>query len=143
MRIAALLLSASILLAQQNARERAEWNQPVAPFKIIGNVYYVGARGVSSFLIVTVAGSILLDGGFPETAPLIVRNTAALGFSTGDIRYLLNSHAHYDHSGGLAALKTLSSAKLVASAGDAPMLERGRGNEEAPPVKVDRIISDK
>jgi len=106
MRLAAWVLGASVLFAQQNAQDRAAWNQPVEPFQIIGNVYYVGMRGVSSFLIDTPAGAILLDGGFPESVPLIVKNIAALHFSIGEVRILINSHAHYDHSGGLAALKT-------------------------------------
>jgi len=142
MRLAAWVLGASVLFAQQNAQDRAAWNQPVEPFQIIGNVYYVGMRGVSSFLIDTPAGAILLDGGFPESVPLIVKNIAALHFSIGEVRILINSHAHYDHSGGLAALKTLSSGRLAASAGDAPVLERGRGIDDAPPVKVDQIIPD-
>ena len=92
---------------QQNDAERRHGTSPFAPFHIIGNVHYVGAAGVSAFLIVTTEGSILLDGGLPETAPLIVRNIEALGFRLRDVKYLLNSHAHFDHAGGLAELKRL------------------------------------
>lgn len=82
--------------AQSTAAQRADWNRPVKPFRIIGNIYYVGAANVSSFLIRSPAGAILLDGGLPETAPRIERNLAELG---------VNSHAHFDHCGGLAELK--------------------------------------
>jgi metallo-beta-lactamase class B len=140
MRIGLLVLSLVTLGAQQTATDRADWNKPVEPFKIIGDVYYVGAAGVSAFLIRTDDGLILLDGALPETAPRIARNIATLGFDVRDVRILLNSHAHYDHGGGLAELKRLSGASLVASAADAPALEAGDAN--MPPVRVDRRIND-
>src|SRR5947209_8118880 len=138
------------LCAQNGARERRDWDAPVPPFRIVGNVYYVGARGVSSFLIASSGGLIVLDGGFAETAPLIERNIRALGFRVGDIKYLLNSHAHYDHCGGLARLKRDSGAQLLASGPDSETLNSGRqpsygpGQDEAyfPPVHVDRTIID-
>jgi metallo-beta-lactamase class B len=104
---------------------RSDWNVPVKPFHVLGDVHYVGAKGVSAFLVTTKAGSILIDGGFPETAPLVAKNIAALGFSLGGVKYLLNSHAHFDHAGGLAELKKQTKARLVASRGDAPALEAG------------------
>lgn len=124
------------------------YNAPFAPFTIIGNVHYVGAAGVSSFLITTPAGHFLLDGGFAETAPRIIANIQALGFSIGDVKYLLNSHAHYDHAGGLAALKMASGAQMVASAGDRDVLESGHigygpaSQVDIAPVRVDRVIGD-
>jgi metallo-beta-lactamase class B len=136
----ALALTSS-LSAQTSASERAAWNRPAQPIRIIGNVYYVGAEGVSSFLITTPAGSILLDGGLPETAPLIEKNIATLGFHLSDVKYLLNSHAHYDHAGGLAQLKRDSGAKLIASHGDAPTLTAGNG-PDFPAVRVDRFVED-
>ncbi|HEX5228985.1 MAG TPA: subclass B3 metallo-beta-lactamase [Bryobacteraceae bacterium] len=142
MRFFPLLLLAPLAFAQSNSDQRTAWNAPVKPFKIIGNIYYVGAH-VSSFYIQTPAGAILLDGGLPETAPLIEKNVSALGFSIKDVKVLLNSHAHYDHSGGLAELKRLSGARLVASAGDAPVLSSGKGQfAPFPPVPVDRIVKD-
>jgi metallo-beta-lactamase class B len=137
------------LFAQRDARERAAWNQPVEPFRIIGNVYYVGVSGVTAYLITTPKGGILLDGGLAETAPLIEKNVAALGFRMEDVKYLLNSHAHYDHAGGLSELKRVSGAQMVASRGDAGVLEAGRqigfdrGKDSLfPAVKVDRIVND-
>jgi metallo-beta-lactamase class B len=125
---------------QQASVEREHWNKPVEPFRIIGNVYYVGAAGVSAFLVTSPAGSILLDGGLPETAPQLARNIAALGFRLADVKYLLNSHAHFDHAGGLAELKRLSGAAVIASAGDAGTLRAG--SADMPAVPVDRIVRD-
>jgi metallo-beta-lactamase class B len=140
--ILVLLLGMSTILsmAQQASVERSAWNRPFEPFRLIGNIYYVGATGVSAFLIVTPAGSILLDGGLPETAAQIAGNITKLGFRLTDVKYLLNSHAHFDHAGGLAELKRLSGGVLVASGGDAPALRAG--GPEMPAVVVDRIIGD-
>ena len=146
----ALLISLGCaLFAQRDSSERAEWNRPVAPFRIIGNIYYVGVSGVTSFLITTPQGQILLDGGLPETAPLIEKNVAALGFRIQDVKILLNSHAHYDHCGGLAELKHCSGGQMIASRPDAEVLESGGRvsfegwkNSGFPPVKVDRVITD-
>lgn len=140
MRITVLILSLLALGAQRTASDREAWNQPVEPFQIIGNVYYVGADGVSAFLIRTGDGLILLDGALPETAPQIAKNIASLGFNIRDVKVLLNSHAHFDHGGGLAELKRLSGASLAVSALDAPALEAGDPN--MPPVRVDRRLAD-
>lgn len=138
------LLVAAALFAQKDPSTRAAWNRPVPPFRIIGNIYYVGMAGVSSFLIVTPQGDILIDGGLPESPPLIEKSIAALGFHVHDVKYLLNSHAHFDHAGGLAALKRASGATLVASRGDTPVLTSGRQPNfpDSFPVHVDRIIDD-
>jgi metallo-beta-lactamase class B len=143
-----LLVLAVPALAQRDPVSRAG-NKPVEPFKLIGNIYYVGASDVTSFLITTPQGLILLDGGFAETAPMIQKNIEKLGFKVSDVHILLNSHAHLDHAGGLAALKQLSGAKMVASAGDKPMLENGGHDDPQfgnslvfPPVQVDQVIGD-
>lgn len=126
--------------AQQTDAEREAWNRPVEPFRIIGSVHYVGAAGVSAFLITTPQGSILLDGGLPETAPQIALNVEKLGFRLADVKYLLNSHAHFDHAGGLAELKRRSKAVMVASVRDAEAL---RGDAPSmPAVAVDRTVDD-
>jgi metallo-beta-lactamase class B len=124
-------------------------NQPVPPFRIIGEIYYVGAADVTAFLIRTSDGLILLDGGFVETAPQILANIRSLGFEPPSIRVLLNSHAHYDHAGGLAALKAATNAKLYAGRADSALLARG-GRQDFffkdrlpyPPVIVDRAVGD-
>jgi metallo-beta-lactamase class B len=127
--------------AQRDATSRA-WNQPAEPFRILGNVYYVGANEITSFLITTPQGHILLDGGFVETVPIIRRNVEKLGFRLADVKILINSHAHLDHAGGLAELQRLTGARLLASAADAPLLASGgRGDPlfgdelTFPPVK--------
>lgn len=125
------------------------WIEPIEPFRIYGEVYYVGTRGLASLLIATPEGHFLIDGGLPENANVIAGNIKTLGFDIKDVKYLLNSHAHSDHSGGLAALKAMTGAAMVASEGDRPALEGGfyQGSEDdhdfaAPPVKVDRTIGD-
>jgi metallo-beta-lactamase class B len=131
----------------QDAQQRIEWNRPAAPFRIVDNVYYVGTEGLGAYLIADPKGHVLVDGGLPESAPLIAANIRALGFRPEDVRYLLINHAHFDHSGGLAELKALTGAQLVASAADKGDLESGRvaGRPElgeTPPVKVGRIVGD-
>jgi metallo-beta-lactamase class B len=124
--------------AQANGESRA-MNQPVPPFHIIGNIYYVGASDVTSYLIVTPAGDILLDGGFVETAPQIEANIQTLGFKLADVKILLSSHEHLDHAGGLADLKRLTGAQFVTLAEEAPGLEN---SPSFPAITPDRIIHD-
>jgi metallo-beta-lactamase class B len=128
---------------------QANWNRPTEPFHIIDNVYYVGTEGLGAYLFKTDAGLILLDGATPEGAPIIEANIAKLGFKTSNIKILLNSHAHFDHSGGLAQLKRDTGAQMAAMEGDVSALEGGfyLGSESnktmgAPPVKVDRVLKD-
>lgn len=143
------LLVAMVGIAQPAIAEvPADWTEPVAPFHIIGNIYYVGTADLAAYLIHTKDGEILIDGTLEQNVPPIERNVAALGFRVSDIKILLNSHAHYDHAAGLAALKHDSGATLYASAADAPILERGSisfgptASDHFPPVKVDRIVTD-
>jgi metallo-beta-lactamase class B len=128
---------------------RAKWNAPSEPFRIIDNVYYVGTEGLASYLFSTRDGLILLDGALPDSVPQIEANIAKRGFKVSDVKIILNSHAHYDHSGGLARLKKDTGAQLAAMDGDVSALEGGfyLGSEavtamSAPPVKVDRILRD-
>lgn len=146
--VLALLAVPLVARAQSDPAMRA-MNQPVPPFHLIGNIYYVGASDVTSFLIVTRAGDILLDGGFVQTAPQIEANIRKLGFKLSDVKILLNSHAHFDHAGGLAELKRRTGARFAAMEGDAALLGRGgRGDfyfgdrSTFPPIKVDRVLHD-
>jgi len=127
-----LLLISTIAPAQVDSNL---WNRPIEPFRIIGNLYYVGGADLTSYLIVTSRGLILLDGGSSALAPVIQRHIEELGFKVEDIRILLNNHAHSDHAGGLALFKRLSGARMIASEGDRPSLERYH-------VQVDRVIHD-
>jgi metallo-beta-lactamase class B len=136
------------LYAQADPTSRS-WNQPVEPYRIAGNLYYVGASDITSFLITTPEGHILLDSGFEETVPIIRENLKKLGFKLKDVKILLTSHAHYDHVGGLAALKELTGAKLLVHEKDIPQLARGgKGDphlgDQFPfrPVRADRALKD-
>ena len=131
------------------ADSNPSWVEAVSPFRIIDSVYFVGTRGLSSFLITSSDGHVIIDGGLPQNAPVIVENIEKLGFDIRDVRALLNSHAHFDHSGGLAELRAASGAMLYASEGDRAALEGGfsLGDEDdqdyaAPPVPVDSVVVD-
>ncbi len=104
---------------------------PDEPFQIAGNLYYVGSTGVTAFLLTGPEGHVLIDGGYPETAPLIMESIARLGFSIADVRVLLNTHAHSDHAGGLRALQEASGAKLWVSEGDADVMAAGGAGDRA------------
>ncbi|MCU6452563.1 subclass B3 metallo-beta-lactamase [Sphingomonas sp. A2-49] len=125
-RLAVALLLLAVPASAQDAAQRRAWNAPSAPFRIVGNVYYVGTAGLSAFLIADPAGLVLIDGGLPESAQVIAANVRLLGFRLRDVRYILNNHSHLDHAGGLAALQRASGARMVASRGDTPDLIAGR-----------------
>jgi metallo-beta-lactamase class B len=124
------------------------WNEPMVPFTAFANVHYVGTKSISSWLITSPKGHFLIDGVVPQSAPQIAANIATLGYRIRDVKYLLNSHAHFDHAGGLAGLKQRSGATMVASAADKPFLEAGdighgpSAGIKFPPVRVDRVITD-
>ncbi len=103
----------------------AEWNRPQAPFQIFGNAYYVGTHGLSSVLITSDAGHILIDGDLPESAHQIVDNIQSLGFRVTDVKLILNSHVHFDHAGGIAELQRLSGARVIASPWSAAVMRKG------------------
>jgi metallo-beta-lactamase class B len=103
----------------------AEWNFPQKPFRIFGNTYYVGTHSLSSILITTPAGNILIDGALPQSAPQIVANLHSLGFQITDTKFILNSHVHFDHAGGIAELQRLSGARVLASPWSAAVLRHG------------------
>jgi metallo-beta-lactamase class B len=110
----------------------AEWNAPQPPFRIHGNTYYVGTRGLAALLITGAQGHVLIDGGLPNTAPLILESVRALGFAATDIKLILNSHAHYDHAGGIRALQIASGAGVVMSEASASAVERGKAVQDDP-----------
>src|SRR3712207_2027499 len=111
--IALLFLLPTLAMAQADPVSRS-WNQPVEPFRIAGNLYYVGASDITSYLITTPKGHIVIDGGFVETAPMILANIRKLGFRVEDVKILLASHAHFDHAAGLAELKRVTGAAFYA-----------------------------
>ncbi len=128
-----------------------DWEKPAPPVRIHGNTYLVGTCGISSVLITDPAGHILIDGGTEADADLIADNVRKLGFRVTDIKYLLNSHEHFDHAGGLAKLQRLSGAQLVASPAAAKVLNSGVAAGDDPQAgilkpfaagHVDRVIAD-
>jgi len=132
-----------------------EWNEPVEGFKVFGNTYYVGTAGLSALLITSDQGHILLDGGLTQSAPLIEANIRKLGFKIEDVKLILNSHAHYDHAAGIAALQRASGATVVSSASgaqgfaigtavpDDPQAGFGKTENAFPAVKNVRVVKDK
>lgn len=109
-----------------------DWNLPLDPFRIYGNTWYVGTNGLSSILIETDAGLILMDGGLPQSAALIEANISKLGFDAKKIAAIFLSHAHFDHAGGIAALQKLSGAKVYTSRVAAATLTTGSLQEGDP-----------
>lgn len=131
--------------------DRDGWSDAAPPARIFGDVYYVGTCGITALLIVGDRGHVLIDGATAEAAPAIAANIRRLGFRPQDVRYILNSHEHIDHAGGLAELKRLTGAQLVARAEAREGLETGRTDPADPQygtipdfegARVDRVIAD-
>jgi len=110
----------------------ADWNAPQAPFRLFGDSWYVGPHGLSSVLIDSGNGLVLLDGGLPQSAEVIAANVHALGHDVREIRWIVASHAHFDHVGGIAALQRMSGARVAASAKTAQALRAGGPVPEDP-----------
>ena len=141
------LLLAGSLLAQTDPT----WTEPFPAFKIVGNVYYVGSRGLASYLITTPKGHILINSNLVSSVPQIRESVEKLGFRFSDVKILLISHAHWDHDAGSAAVKKLTGAQYMVMDADVPVVESGGkvdfqyGNNAEmlyPPAKVDRVLHD-
>lgn len=151
-RIAALaVVLACSLPAAARAENAKEWTEPFAPFRIAGNLYYVGSKGLASYLITTPKGHILINSDLEASVPLLQDSVAKLGFKFTDIKVLLISHAHWDHDAGSAAVKKLTGAKYMVMEGDVPVVESGGKADFQysskpewlyPPTKVDRVLRD-
>ena len=132
----------------------AEWNAPQEPYRVFGNTYFVGTAGLGAILVTSKQGHVLLDGGLTQSAARIDASLRKLGFRLEDVRLILNSHAHYDHAGGIAALQRRSGAQVAASAAGARAIERGEPTEDDPqygfgreatafpPVAHVRVVAD-
>ena len=128
---------------------RKRWDAPTEPFRIIGNVYYVGTQGLASYLVVGLAGHMLIDPVMPGNGARIAENIVKLGFMLYVVKYLINTHAHLDHIGNFAELKQATGAQMIAGAKDRALLESGAYPGRAdvvelqfPAVKVDRTVVD-
>ena len=130
--LALVVVLAATLVAQTPSNQRAEWNQPLKPFKVFSNTYWVGTKGLGAILITSDRGHILIDGALPESVPQIRDHIRELGFKLEDVRLLLNSHVHYDHAGGLAELQRLTGARAAASGSSAKVLTSGESGQDDP-----------
>ena len=137
----------SPLSPEQRATFHGRQSEAIEPFHIVGNIYYVGARNIASYLITTPEGHIMIDTGTKEMHDVVRANVAKLGFKLQEIKILLSGHAHFDHVQGHAAMKKATGAKVMAIGEDARALSAGAdlsplGDEGWDPVKVDRVLKD-
>jgi len=139
----------AVALAAAAVAARQDDNHPIEPYRIAGNLYYVGSSGISSYLIATPAGNVVIDAGYESTVPIVEANVRTLGFKVEEVRILLNTQAHYDHAAGFARLKQDTGAQLMVSGPDADVIERGGTRDFSfgdrfpfPPAKVDRRLKD-
>jgi metallo-beta-lactamase class B len=124
---------ATLILAALSAPALAgDWDAPHKPFQIYGNTYYVGTDGISAVLITSPKGHILIDGATEKGGKIIADNIKTLGFKMKDVKYILNSHAHHDHAGGISSLQKLSGATVLAGAAGAKALSTGKTAPEDP-----------
>jgi metallo-beta-lactamase class B len=137
--LAILMIALAALASGQSGAPAAscdncpEWNKPQQPFRVYGNTYYVGPRGLTSILLTSQAGHVLIDGALPESVPQVVANIRALGFRIEDVKLIVNSHVHFDHGGGISELQRLSGARVAASPWSAEVLTKtgvGKGDPQ-------------
>ena len=144
--------AAAVVQAQQNTLpQNADWTKPFPPFRMVGNIYWVGSYDLATYLITTPAGHILINTGVGDTAKQIKASVEQLGFKLSDTKILTSTHGHFDHVAGMAELKRLTGAQLVVSEADKELLESGGKADfrfgETPgarfePVKVDRTLKN-
>ena len=156
--LAGFLLVSPIAVAQSSSSSASgqcpvepTWDDPARPAHIFGNTWYVGTCGISAILVTSAKGHVLLDGATARAAPLIEANIRALGFKLEDVRFILNSHEHFDHAGGIARLQKTTGAIVVAREPAATILERGSNDrtdpqfgalDDFPPISKIRRIKD-
>lgn len=145
------VLTASIGFSGRLYAQANDWTEPFPPFKIADNLYYVGSKGLASYLITTPEGHILINSDLEESVPLLRASVEKLGFKFSDIKILLISHAHWDHNAGSASIKQLTGAKYLVMDADVPAVESGGkkdfhyGNDSSthyPPTKADQVLHD-
>jgi metallo-beta-lactamase class B len=148
--LSSALAFAGTLFAQTNS-SHADWSEPFPAHRVIGNIYYVGSRGLASYLITTPAGHILINSNLKTSVPLISESIRKLGFRFDDVKILLISHAHFDHDAGSAEVAKQTGAKYMVMDGDVSVVESGGksdfqyGDDATllyPAAKVNRILHD-
>lgn len=153
MRLRRYAFAAGLLLLalETRAQNPPEWTEPISPFKVAGNLYYVGSKGLASYLIVTPQGNILINSDLEANVPMLKTSVESLGFHWTDTKVLLISHAHFDHDAGSAAIKQQTGASYMVMEPDVPVVESGGVTDfqygataslRYPPVKVDRVLHD-
>jgi len=142
-----ILAAAGSVFAQANP----DWTEPFPPFRIAGNLYYVGSKGLANYLVTTPQGNILINSDLEANVPLIEASIEKLGFKFKDTKILLISHAHWDHDAGSAMIKELTGAAYMVMDADVPVVESGGKSDFAygnspttlyRPTKVDRVLHD-
>ncbi len=148
--VASMAAAAEPPLPQLQAYEvKASWRQPIAPLQIADHTWYVGTAGLSALLVKTDDGAILIDGGMPQAADMLLANLRKAGVQPQALRYIAHSHAHADHAGPLAAVKRATGAQLLSNAESAWLLAHG-GSDDIhfgddivfPPARADRLLHD-
>lgn len=147
----ALSFTLLFVVLNTDARAQNDWTEPFPAFRIAGNLYYVGSKGLANYLITTPQGHILINSDLEANVPLIRASVESLGFKFTDIKILLISHAHWDHNAGSAMIKKLTGAKYMVMDADVPVVESGGKSDFHysddpatlyPPTKVDRVLRD-
>jgi metallo-beta-lactamase class B len=146
-----VLIFTLLLASAASAQISPDWTEPFPPFRIAGNLYYVGSKGLANYLITTPQGNILINSDLEANVSMIEASIEKLGFHLKDTKILLISHAHWDHDAGSAKIKEMTGASYMVMDGDVPVVESGGktdfqyGNNREflyPPAKVDRVLHD-
>ncbi len=146
-----LLVLLFVLAGSLRGQDNPDWTKPFPPYRVVGNVYYVGSKDLASYLITTPQGHILINSSLKSSVPLIRKSVEALGFRFSDVKILLISHAHFDHCAGSALIKQLTGAKYMVMDADVPVVEDGGKSDfqygrsatmQFAPTKVDRVLHD-
>src|SRR5436190_21124133 len=147
----AFIFFASGLIGTKETKAQSDWTEPFPAFRISGNLYYVGSKGLANYLITTPQGHILINSDLEANVPLIRASVEKLGFKFSDVKILLISHAHWDHNAGSAMIKQITGATYMVMDADVPVVESGGktdfqyGSTPAslyPATKVDRVLHD-
>jgi metallo-beta-lactamase class B len=149
--LVAAAVSALVAISDVMAQQSPDWTEPFPAFRLAGNLYYVGSKGLANYLVTTPQGHILINSDLEANVPLIKASIEQLGFKFSDVKVLLISHAHWDHDAGSAKIKELTGAKYMVMDADVPVVESGGredfhyGSDPAmlyPPTRVDRVLHD-
>jgi metallo-beta-lactamase class B len=148
--ITSIAHAADPVLPQSSRYETDDaWRQPIAPFQLADHTWYIGTQGLSALLIRTPEGAVLIDGGLPQAADMLLQRMRDLGVQPQELKLILHSHAHGDHAGPIAAIKRATGARVVSNAESAVLLARGGSNDLHfgdgilyPPVQADRLVMD-